>query len=245
MIALSIVGRSIVKCRVLCGALALAITGSACGGGSDERAVKTDGSINGSEQNSKGEAPTTASTARKSALTAEALRSALLAVEDLPSRFALSPPDEESDDGGEDSYCGAHDPPKMVPSAIEKDVSFQKDTLGPFVGHTIALYSGTDEAERYMAEVRKLPDVCGSFEETEDGQTTKGTMGTMPFDRKGDETVAIKINLVGAWPVGGDLVFVRRDNLVFLVGNIAMGGVETKDTETLVSKADQKLSSIL
>ena len=231
------------KRRILVGIFALTILGSACGGGSDGTAAKTDGSINGSEQNSS--APSKTSTERKSVLTGEALGSALLAVEDLPSGFALSPPDEEGDDGGEDSYCHNHDPSKIVPSVIEKEISFQKDMLGPFVVETIAQYSSTDEAKRYMGEVRKLLDVCRSFEETEDGQTTKGTMETMSFDKKGDETVAIKVNLVGNLPVGGDLVFVRQDDLVFLVGHIGTGGIETDVTETLVSKADRKLSSIL
>jgi hypothetical protein len=164
-------------------------------------------------------------------------------VEDLPPGFALSPPDEESDDEGEDSHCESHDPSKVVPSAAEKEISFQKDMFGPFVVETIAQYSGTDEAKRYMTEVRKLLDVCGSFEDR--GRTNHQGHHGKDVDKKGDETVAIKIHIVGAFPIGGDLVFVGQDNLVFLVGHVGMGGIDTDDTETLVSQAERKLSSIL
>lgn len=238
---------SVVKRSLLFG-LALTVLGVACGGASDDP-VRSEGSVTPSEQSTTTTtaAPTTTSTtAKKQGLTAEKLQAALLTVDDLPTGYAVSPPDEDEDDDSDDEFCEAIDPGKTVPPAIEKEVAFQKGSFGPFLSSGLMLFSGDDQAKRYMAESRKILDTCASYEQTEDdGTKSKVTITKMSFDKVGDETLAMKISVQGTFPMSGDMIFARRGDVILGVANLALGSADTSETVKAMSKADEKLRRIL
>lgn len=232
------------KRRVAIGIAALALFGSACGGGAGEKTVRAAGSVG--EPTTTTQASTTTTTAKKSPLTAAALQGALLTVEDLPPGYALSPPDEDAGDGTDDAYCDGADPAKTVPPAWEKEIGFRKGPLGPFLSQSILQYTVADEAERYMAEYRRILDNCSSYDRTDaDGETSTVTVTKMSFDTVGHDTLAITFTVRGASPFSGDTVFVRQDGIVLAVATMTLDSADTGDTIKAVAKAHEKLERIL
>lgn len=239
--------------RVAIGIVALALFGSACGGGAGERTVRAGGSVGEPESTTTTQASTTTTqastttmTVKKSPLTPEALQTALLTVEDLPPGYAQSPLDEDDGDDTDDAYCDGADPAKTVPPALEKEISFQKGALGPFLSQSILQYTVADEAERYMAEFRSILDNCSSYDRTgDDGETSTVTVTKMSFDTVGDDTLAIKFTVQGTSPFSGDMVFVRQDGIVLAVATMTLDSADTGDTIKAVAKAHEKLERIL
>jgi hypothetical protein len=232
--------------RVAIGIVTLALFGSACGGGAGEKTVRAGGSVGEPEPTTTTQASTTTMTAKKAPLTAAALQEALLTVEDLPPGYALSPPDEDDGDDTDDTYCDGADPAKAVPPALEQEIGFRKGPLGPFLSQSILQYTVADEAQRYMAEFRRILDNCSSYDRTgADGETSTVTVTKMSFGPVGDDTLAIKFTVQGASPFSGDTVLVRHDGIVLAVATMTLDGADTGDTIKAVVTAHEKLERIL
>ena len=234
------------KRRVALGIVALALVGAACGGGADEKTVRAGGSVGEPESTTTTQASTTTTTVKKPPPSAAALHGVLLTVEDLPPGYTVSPPDEDDGYDTDDAYCDGADPAKTVPPAREEEVGFRKGSVGPFLNQSILQYTTTDEAQRYMAEFREILDRCSSYDQTdEDGETSTVTVTTMPFDRVGDDTLAMKFTVQGAFPFSGDMVFVREDGIVLAVATMVLDSADPGDTIEAVARAHQKLARIL
>jgi hypothetical protein len=227
-----------VQPRILVGTLALA-TLAACGGGgaSDDQTV-AEGSV-------QEPAKATTTTAPARVFTAEELKAALITVSDLPSGYSISPEDEEATEEDDDSYCDDMDPSKTVPASVEAEASFQKEMFGPFVGSGVAQYASADEAKRFMAEARKVFDVCASYDQTdEDGTTSHITVREMSFPKKGDDSFAMKLTATGTFPFVGDMVWARDGSLVYAVSQAGIGSIDHDLTSRLADKAEDKVEAL-
>jgi len=165
-------------------------------------------------------------------VTQEALSGALLTVDDLPSGWAVSPPDEDEDD---DDFC--EDAPKYRQPVMEAEVEFQESDFGPFAFEAIGTY---DDASAYMDEIRAAVEACRDFTETdEDGSESKGSFQPLSFPKFGEETFATRLSGEGGgFPFSGDIVIVRLDDeLVMMIGSLAVMGGGVDDFEDLVRKA--------
>jgi len=165
-------------------------------------------------------------------VTQEALNAALLTVDDLPSGSAVSPPSEDEED---DDFC--EEAPQYRQPVMEAEVEFQESDFGPFAFEAIGTY---DDASAYMDEIRAAVEACRDFTETdEDGSESKGSFQPLSFPKFGKETFATRLSGEGGgFPFSGDIVIVRLDDeLVMMIGSLAVMGGGVDDFESLVRKA--------
>ena len=216
---------------------------AACGGGKDDRATTLQPATPAATSASGMTTPP-AVTSTIAAITASTdLQKALLTLDDMPTGFTVDPPDAD-DEGGTDP-CGRST--ELRQRAVQNvEAGFAKGQLGPFVSHTIGLFrSGT--AKDAMDYARKVFEECREWSDTTgDGTVLKFRLSPVSFPRLGDQTFAMRVDVDGgSVKAQGDLVYVRRKDVIFLLAN-TMGGLGTASvdsamTEQLVRKADEKL----
>jgi hypothetical protein len=97
-----------------------------------------------------------------------------------------------------------------------------------------------------MAAFRRILDNCSSYDQTgDDGETSTVTLTKMSFATVGDDTLAIKFTVAGTFPFAGDMVLVRRKQIVLAVATMTLDSADTGDTIKAVAKAHEKLERLL
>lgn len=191
------------------------------------------------------------------AYTDEELGGALLALEDLPTGWALSPADDDEDEEDPSDICGIT---PEVEETNEVSVEFSKGQLGDRLFQSVLAFASVDEAERSVAEFRDAIGACDEWEQTtDDGSLMTLRPSPLSFATFGDETLAIRVDIeVQGRAEGmeftahgsGDVIIVRRASIGTMVSVLAIGlfgppEVDSTQTEGFVERADGKLAALL
>jgi hypothetical protein len=193
---------------------------AACGGGSSKSA--TSGSTSATV------APVTTSTQPKDSPTNAELRAALLTVDDMPSGWAVSPPDKST---SEDSpWCpeagGAQSDLSKGGFGFSKgeSITFVQGTIAPVILEIVTV-DRSNANQRYDTAVNEARKCEGKTWTGKDSDGTVSTYVLTPesFDKYGDETHAwrltIKSNVANA---SVDLVFIRKGDAIIVMGGVGL-----------------------
>lgn len=120
------------------------------------------------------------------------LRSALLTLDDLPSRWRRAPIESTSDASIAPASCRAvMRPQDGPPKATTATAGFQRGEEGPRLSHTVV--SGKDDLAAYVDRLRATLPACRHYTAVSaDGLTTKYETTMLSFPRRGDATVAFR-----------------------------------------------------
>lgn len=227
--------------------VALAI---ACGGG-NERATTIESTVTPitapDETATIDQTSSTATATPDDDEIAEGLSEALLTLEDMPTGWTVSPPDEDEEDDGDD-ICGIASGQFAEDAAARETSDFQKSELGPLLNHTIDFFPDGD-AKRVMAEFGDALGSCTEWTDIdEDGTETTWRLSPLSFPKIGDETFAFRMSTVtflGAFEL--DWILWRRGDVVDVIahGVIGFEGIDSEQTEAFVRQADEKLKALL
>jgi len=169
-------------------------------------------------------------------LTQEELAGALLTIDDMPSGFAVDTSPDDEDRG----VCGQPPASTVVPSIAQARVSFTRGALGPYVQQVTASFEESKAIE-YMARLRESAS-CSSYSDPEvEGITSR--IAEMSFPKLGDDTLALRIGNDQGF--NADIVFLRIDDTVTLVGVGGLVAVDSALTEDLARKAEAKVKESL
>lgn len=173
------------------------------------------------------------------------LTRALLSLEDMPTGFTTVPPDDEDDRGSQP--CGKST--ELRHNAVEtKEAEFTKGAFGPIISHVASTFKSGEAKDRFD-QARTIFEGCPSWTETDEkGETVEYRLSPLSFPRLGDQAYAMRMDVkTGGAVAQADIVFVRRGDVIFLLGNTVGGlGVAMVDsalTEQLARKAVEKLQA--
>jgi len=171
------------------------------------------------------------------------LSDVVVQLEDLPSGWSVSPPDDQADDS-DDEFCEGVDPFNEIPPQDEAESSFQQSDFGPFIGSGAAHYTDEDEASEVIDLVSETANACQSFTETdEDGTETEYTIAPLSFPDLGDETFAFRVSASSLFgPFALDVAAVRDGE--FTVSIIAGGFGAPPDSELTEELAQTMLDRL-
>ena len=157
----------------------------------------------------------------------------VLTLDDLPSGWTTSPPDDDEDTS--DAFCEDDDPFEDV-EAAEAEAEFEKDDGYKFIFSMAASYEDQSDAEALMDAFAAAVDACREFTETdEDGFETTYRFEPLSFPSLGDDTYATRLTLsMSLMMVEMDLVLTRDGATIAGVFNGGLGGVDTALTERLL-----------
>ena len=147
------------------------------------------------------------------------LDAVVLQLDELPTGYTLDAQNEESDDSDEDDVC-PENPDEQVPADETVEVGYTAGDLGPFASNIVGQYSDEATALEYMGAAREAFADCPEYTDPEDG--TVYTFSSLSFPDLGDDTFAIRMS--GNMPVGpvtSDLIYIRVDDRVSVVANLA------------------------
>jgi len=130
--------------------------------------------------------------------------------------------------------------------ALEKvEAEFKKSQLGPFLGHSVALYA-QDEVEGTFADLYAASQACTEWTTTkEDGTQQVWQLTPLSFPQFGDESFAVRVtsevSLLGILEV--DSVYIRKGRFIMSVQYMVVGlqGINSEQTEAFVRIAYEKL----
>lgn len=174
---------------------------------------------------------------------AKRLPDALLTLEDMPTGWTVSPPDEDDEEDDGTDLCGVESTAFADPIA-EAETSFQKAELGPFLVQAVDVYA-EGQAPEVMADFLEAAQSCTEWTEIdEDGTETTWRLAPLSFPKLGDETISFRmstITIIG--PIEMDFIVWRRGDLIDVMGHFAFGfeGVDSDQTESFARLADEKL----
>lgn len=177
----------------------------------------------------------------------ERLSEALLTLEDMPTGWTVSPPEEDEEDSGT-GICGLESGQFTRDATARATANFQESEFGPMLAQIIDVFSG-DDAEGTMVEFADALSSCTEWTDIdEEGAETEWQLSPLSFPKIGDETFAFRMSTVtflGA--VELDFIVWRRGDIVEVLGHTAIGfeGVDSEQTEAFVRRADEKLTAIL
>ena len=179
-------------------------------------------------------------------ITAEELSAALLTLDDMPTGWTISPPDEDDDDDGTE-LCGQEF--GEVAEAVDRaEASFNQSDLGPFIVQTLGLFR-EGEAGQNLALFVEAAGSCSEWTAVDsEGEETNWRISALSFPKFGDETFAFRLSsdptIIGIVTV--DAIIVRRGDVILLLAHLAFGfeGVDSELTESLTRIADEKLENI-
>ena len=178
---------------------------------------------------------------------AERLSAALLSIEDMPTGWAVGPPDEDEDEN-ENDICGISSGQFAEGAAARVTANFQESEFGPFLAQVIDFFPDGD-AERVMTEFSDAFGSCTEWTDIdEDGTETTWRLSPLSFPKVGDETFAFRMSTVtflGAFEV--DFIVWRRGDVVEVIGHSMIGfeGIDSEQTEAFVRQADERSKTIL
>jgi hypothetical protein len=220
--------------RVGAVAVVVGLSLAACGGGSSSRA----------------ETPSTRTTSAKAAKTvavptAAQLNAALLAVQEMPTGYAVTPDTSNSSDKGP---CDKPTLNTQVPPAAKASIRFSKAQAGPFFVESLAAYAG-DGAKRIYELAKQLFDSCPKWSETgSDGTATAYSIAPLSFPKLGDATLAFRLTGATAGATAeGDVIVVRKGNLVAVMAGLGTTSIlgatsiDSATTESIARAAVTKL----
>lgn len=192
-------------------------------------------------------------------LTEAELKSALLAVSDLPTGYAEQPaeesPEPDSSSQADDPECArlfdqfenGSDVDRN--SSAEATAEFAKGEAGPFVSQSLESHRDQAVLAETLRAIRDVVSKCGEFTETDpDGKFTI-RMSNASFPTLGDETTAIRVTATGTTQgieltIGGYLVMTRVSSTLNMVAHFGLRQVDVAETEQIVRKAVDKLTPI-
>lgn len=149
-----------------------------------------------------------------------------MGLEELPSGWAVSPPDDEEGDTTEEMDCfedaAGQDFDDNEPDA---EVSYQQSEMGPFLGATLYDAGSSDEAASLLDLFAKGLQGCQGFTQTEDdGTETTWSVAPMSFPDLGDATFAARVTTMTFFgPFAIDIVVSRVDELVVFTTHAGIG----------------------
>jgi hypothetical protein len=202
------------------------------------------------------------------AASSEELQAALLTIEDLPTGWTTAPPDAspsadplDSDDGTKLCDKPVIDRTQAPASA---EVEFSKGgELSNQLFQEVFSYDSRRKASDAFDSIREAIQACTQWETSDESTTSSLTLQSLSFPKLGDDTLAVRMggevkskpdeseelsfDLTAA--VAGDVVIIRENNLLTLVGQIGLGifgpvSVDTKETETIARKALERLENV-
>ncbi|HEV2892106.1 MAG TPA: hypothetical protein VGX28_17160 [Frankiaceae bacterium] len=155
--------------------------------------------------------------------TAARLRSALLAVKDLPTGWSLVRDDDED----VDSFARGCGPLAALDEAFAggadgAEARFgQQDELGPFVTESLASLPSAADVTARIAALRTALSRCPSFRYEDAGIAREVRVSAVPFPRLGDETLASRVTTeFEIWRLSMTVLVVRiRNHTLLLVGS--------------------------
>lgn len=171
---------------------------------------------------------------------AAALEQVVVQLSDMPTGWAVSPPEEEESD---DAFCDGLDPFNEVTPQDEAESTFQQSDFGPFVASGASLYKDDDEAAGVMDRLTDMANTCQSFTQPEDdGTETEYTISALSFPDLGDDTFAFRMAGTTAFgPLNLDVVAVRDGALVLAVINGGLGAADSELTESLMQTMAERV----
>jgi hypothetical protein len=205
---------------------------------------------------------------KEEAASTEELRAALLRIEDLPTGWTIAPPEAspsvdplETDEGT--GFC--NEPiidKKQAPASAE--VEFSKGAeLSNHLFQAVVSYDSRRKASKAFDDIQDAAQKCTQWEDGDASTTSKLTLQGLSFPKLGDETLAVRMggevkskpdpseefsfDVTGT--VAGDIVVIRSDNLVTVLGQIGIGifgpaSVDSKETEMIARKAIDRLEKV-
>lgn len=168
--------------------------------------------------------------------------SVLLAVEDLPDGYAISPPQAEPEVSvvGSVSVAGCDALLNRFRDG-GTGVRFEAGGAGPFLAEELAEDAGA------LGVLRELAARCATFTDTDaGGETTSVTVAEGGLPDLGDESAAFRMAASGgagddAYTLSGYLVAIRVGGTTCTIVHFGQPGVDPAETETIVRAAVRKL----
>jgi hypothetical protein len=182
----------------------------------------------------KGTAPTSTTSHLTGQASATQLKSAALAIPDLPYGWAVSPPSEDS---SVTSPCTAltASGSRQLPAQAETD--FQASEDGPFVQEILA--SGpAQQVHDLWASIRTAASQCSAIVSGADTTHLSATS----FSSYGDESYALQLTAGRSGVTyDGEVVVVRKGQVYVEVAAFGVGGIDASLLQQLVGKAVDKV----
>ena len=131
----------------------------------------------------------------------------------------------------------------MIQPAARAEVQLQQSDIGPFVAMNVSAFDSEDDAEEIMDYLR-VAISCETWDDESRGQ--EWDIDPLTFPDKGDDTFSVELSTSFGFVGSVDLhaVFVRTDNVITLIANGALGGVDTGDTEDIVDLALERVEEL-
>jgi hypothetical protein len=205
--------------------------------------------------------PAPTSAAKPSAADEAKLKSALLAVSDLPTGWTAAPAEAEGEGEGDESItpCGQNLDAYEDESGATAEASFQKSELGDQLFTGLASFASGEAASASAKKVNDIFTSCGTWSEDDpDGTHYEYRAEPVSFPTLGEETFAFRltINVTGSsdgTPISaqgaGNVITIRRGANLEVLLHLALGllgpaNLDSAETETIARKADTKLAAI-
>lgn len=136
----------------------------------------------------------------------------------------------------QNSICNVPGPDTVIAPAARAEVQLQQSDFGPFVAMNLSAYDSDDDAEEIMEYLREAIS-CDTWDD--DARDREWEIDPLTFPDKGDDTFSVQLSTSLGFVGSVDLhaVFVRTDNVITLIANGALGGVDTDETEEIVDLA--------
>lgn len=183
-------------------------------------------------------------------LGADALKTHLLTVEDLPTGFSVDEDDTDANGtiSSTDPHCRAlvdlmnsdGKPPGAIASA---DTSFTKSELGPNIATGLASFPTAQAAQSLLDTVSKAMQGCSRLTETDkDGTSYDFAVAPLKSPTVGDASSATRMSAdIGGYPAQVDIVLARVGSTLLYVANTGLGDTDSELTQDVVKRAVAKL----
>jgi len=185
-------------------------------------------------------APSTAASSPSPAVNAAnpVLKAALLTVTDLPAGWSAF---QSSDNSGGPASCPAlnNGPWKKLPQSA--DANFSQGQAGPFLLEELASGS-SNQVSAALQSFANATSTCSHFTSKSGSNTLDLTLTALSFPKYADSTYAFAITIKSdaGLNAAGDIVVVRKGNVLMEVTVFGFGSVPVSQAEDLVSKAVAK-----
>lgn len=166
------------------------------------------------------------------------LKAALLTVTDLPAGWSTYQTSNENDGP---ASCPAlnNGPWKKLPQSADAD--FSQGQTGPFLLEELAS-GGSDKVSAALQSFANATSTCSHFTGKSDSGTLDFTLAALSFPKYADATYAFALTIKSdsGLSAGGDVVVVRKGNVLVEVTMFGLGSVPVSQVEDIVNKAVSK-----
>lgn len=163
----------------------------------------------------------------------------LLTLREMPSGWSQEATEEEEPDDSPNVICIQRDD---TPDAEGRaTVDFRAGTFGPYLSQIVGVFGSVDEAKTEFAAYSQAVDQCATWTETDtDGKTLTYTINKMSFDKVGDESLALRMDMNGQG--AAEVIYIRKSNMVVTVAYITLviAGPQESIFAEIVGKAAKK-----